>query len=98
MFGSGILVDDARKLAGEDAALRSLADSERVLADIAAARAAMDAAEADVLAHLEATGACETEHGLSTASWFSSHVRLPRAESKRRVRTAVAMGRHLPAF
>jgi hypothetical protein len=63
---------------------------------VAAARAAIDAAEAHVLAELEARGATDRDFGLTTTSWLESRTRIPRPVAGARVRTATRLRTLLP--
>jgi hypothetical protein len=90
MGGAGI-VEVCRKAAREDVSVAS--DDELLAAalELEDARSAVDAAEAHVLAELEARGTCDRELGLSTVSWLADRARLPRRVASSRVRVATKL-------
>ncbi len=89
MFEIGELATWSRRAA--HAEVRVASDDELCAAAIALeqARAALDAAEAHVLAELERRGVCDREFGLGTASWLAdrAHASRPHVMARLRVGT-----------
>ncbi len=83
--------DRASKVACVEVALWSDDELCGAVVDVAAARAALDAHEAHVLAELEQRGTCDREFGLSTTSWVMHHTGMPRATVAARVKTATRL-------
>ena len=91
MFDWDGLTELTRKTAGLDARLG--VDDELFIGVIALehARRMVDAAEAHLLAELDARGATETEFGLVTGTWLAREAALPSGIAKTRVRVAKAL-------
>jgi hypothetical protein len=95
MFVAGELVETCRKAARADVAVAGDGELCQAAADLAVARAALDAAEAHVLVELEHRGICEREFGLSTASWVAQQTHAPRGAVAGRLRVACRLRRDL---
>ena len=96
MFGRVELVELSRKAAGADALLASdteLCDGVLALEEV---RRLVDAAEAHVLAELDARDVCDSEFGLSTAAWLAREAMLPTGVAKKRVGVANKLRSVLP--
>ncbi len=94
MFEAVELAEAARKAAGADVALVSDAELCDAVVELAAARAAVEAAEAHVLAELDVRGATDREFGSPTLWWVTAQTRAPRPVVAARLRLGMRL-RHL---
>ncbi len=94
MFEAVELAEAARKAAGADVALVSDAELCDAVVELAAARAAVEAAEAHVLAELDVRGATDREFGSPTLWWVTAQTRAPRPAVAARLRLGMRL-RHL---
>jgi Domain of unknown function (DUF222) len=85
------ITDRCRKAALDDADLATDDELYEAVVEVASARAALDACEAHLLSALEVRGACDRDHGLSTARWLADRTQIPRAVAATRVRVAVKL-------
>ena len=91
----GELVDRCRKAALVDVSLGSNDDLRAVVELVEAGRAALDALQGHCLAELEARDACDLDLGLSTVSWLTWDLHLPRRQAACRVKVANRLRREL---
>lgn len=91
MFDWVALGETGRKLAALDPSLagdEALVEGVRALEEL---RRLVDAAEAHLLAELDARGVCDRELGLSTGGWLAREAMLPPALARARVQVGVAL-------
>lgn len=82
-----------RKAAGADVGLATDAELCAAVRHLAVARAALDAAEAHVLAELDVRGVCDREFGSPTLWWVTTQTRASRSAVSGRLRLASALRR-----
>jgi hypothetical protein len=86
MFDYVELAERCRKAAGADVVLAGDGNLCEAVGELAAARSALEAAEAHVLAELEARAVCDREFGHQTGAWAALQTHAPRSACVARVR------------
>ena len=84
----GGVLSVVRGWASDDFVGLSGADLKTAVIELGLVRAALDAAEAKVLAELDVRGTTDVEDGLRTQGWYAKSLKTSRSEAKRRVVTA----------
>jgi hypothetical protein len=97
MFDAAELAEAPRKAALGDVALATDAQLCDAVRDLARARAALDAAEAHVLAELDARGVCDREFGSPTLRWVTAQTHAARPAVKTRLATGLRLRTMLDA-
>jgi hypothetical protein len=90
MFGTGGVAEVCRQVADVDVAGLGPVELAGVVRGFAAARAALDAAEAHLLGELEARGVCD-RFGSKTASWVAHETHADRRSVNTRVQVGVEL-------
>ncbi len=90
------LLERCRKAAAADPALCTDTQLQTGVLALEAAQTALAAAEAALLAELDARGTTEIEHALATGTWLAREAHLPPKVARGKVRTAVKLRRCLP--
>jgi hypothetical protein len=96
MFDLVPMLERARKLASVDPSMQSATDLCESALGIEQLRGQLDAAEAHLLAELDARGTCEIEFGLRTARWLAREAMLPPGVAKARLHVGATLRTVLP--
>jgi Domain of unknown function (DUF222) len=88
VFDTAQLLEDCQKAAGTAVGFASDDELFAGVKDLAAARAAFDAAELHLLGELESRGACDRQFGSGTATWVAHETGADRRTVATRVRVA----------
>src|SRR5437868_3318246 len=91
MFDGVGLVELSGKAAGDDARLCSDDELFAGVLAIERARALLDAAEAHVVAEIDARGASESAWGMTTVAWLAREAIVSRRTAKARVQVGVSL-------
>jgi hypothetical protein len=92
MFDVARLTEECRKAAGDDAAFASDDELLAAAVEYQAARTALDAGEAHVLAELRVRGVTDRCFGLRTAKWVAGQARVDHRPIARRTRLGLGLG------